>query len=723
MPAELPPQVGYTYCVELSADEAEDVRFDRPVYFYVENFLDFPVGTPVPVGYYDRMKGVWVPSQNGRVIKILGIQDDLAQVDLDGSGAPAGEESLNELGFSADELRKLAELYPVGQSLWRVPVTHFTPWDCNWPYGPPAGARPPAQKICKGEENLDDPNPDCGSFIEIQNQILREAVGLTGTPYTLNYASDRVPGRLSSNMLEVSLSGETLPAGVKRIELIIDIAGRQHKEVFPAAPNLACRFSWDGYDAYRRLVQGRQPVKVLLGYAYDAVYQEPARFEQSFAAFSGIPMTGVRARQEVVLWQEESSTIHAPKTLGTWDARGASLGGWTLDVHHTYDPIGRVLYLGDGTRRSAASLQYLQLETVLPAKRLLVPCFVGPSGVPADLGHAGSLVAAPDGSVYLVDVRDNVVRRLFPDGTLTLVAGNGEWQYTGDGGPATATGLKPRDIALGPDGSLYIADDYNHRVYRVGPDGLIRTIAGTGEPGFNGDGVPAITAQLCGPSGLAVGPDGTVYIADTGNGRIRRISPDGIITTAAGNGEWGSTDDDGPALTISISPCDIAVGSDGSIYFTEEYSDRVRRVGPDGLIKTVTYVFSPNALAVGADGSLYIFGNGRLYYLGTDGEMALIAGGGELDISFWADFKGPATQACLDFYSSDSGVALGPDGCIWLSSGNLYLVRPVLSGYDANEFLVPSADGSALYRLNAVGRHLGTINALTGATIHVFHSL
>ncbi|MCL6614176.1 MAG: hypothetical protein K6U03_06125, partial [Firmicutes bacterium] len=140
MPAELPPQVGYTYCVELSADETEEVRFDRPVYFYVENFLNFPVGTPVPVGYYDRVKGVWVPSQNGRVILIVGINDGLAQVDLDGSGAPAGEEGLNEIGFTEDELRKLAELCPVGQSLWRVPITHFTPWDCNWPYGPPAGA-------------------------------------------------------------------------------------------------------------------------------------------------------------------------------------------------------------------------------------------------------------------------------------------------------------------------------------------------------------------------------------------------------------------------------------------------------------------------------------------------------------------------------------------------------------------------------------------------------
>ncbi|MCL6615210.1 MAG: carboxypeptidase-like regulatory domain-containing protein, partial [Firmicutes bacterium] len=207
MPAELPPQVGYTYCVELSADEAEEVRFDRPVYLYVENFLNFPVGGVVPVGYYDRAKGVWVPSANERVIRVLGIQDDKALLDVDGSGAPASGEVLTQLGFTEVELHKLAELYTPGQSLWRVPVTHFTPWDCNWPYGPPAGAEAPSMPMaaCDGKE--DSPCLETGrSTIELQNQILRETIGITGTPYTLNYAGDRVAGHRVAYILEIPLS-------------------------------------------------------------------------------------------------------------------------------------------------------------------------------------------------------------------------------------------------------------------------------------------------------------------------------------------------------------------------------------------------------------------------------------------------------------------------------------------------------------------------------------
>ena len=182
MPAELPPQVGYTYCVELSVDEApeESVQFDRPVSFYVDNFLGFPVGGKVPVGYYDYTQAAWIPSPDGRVIRVLGLTGDLAELDVDGSGQPAGAEALAALGIDEAERRQLAGLYTAGQSIWRVRVTHFWPWDCNWPYGPPAGAKAPNQKACKGENNADDCSTDCGSYIEIQNQILGESLGLAG---------------------------------------------------------------------------------------------------------------------------------------------------------------------------------------------------------------------------------------------------------------------------------------------------------------------------------------------------------------------------------------------------------------------------------------------------------------------------------------------------------------------------------------------------------------
>lgn len=130
MPADLPPTSGYTYEAEFSVDEAEAagatrVSFSLPVISYTENFLNFPVGTIVPSGEYDRKKGVWVPEPNGLVIKILSITSGAAALDLTGNGQAADATALAALGISAEELQNLAALYPIGQTLWRVPIDHF----------------------------------------------------------------------------------------------------------------------------------------------------------------------------------------------------------------------------------------------------------------------------------------------------------------------------------------------------------------------------------------------------------------------------------------------------------------------------------------------------------------------------------------------------------------------------------------------------------------------
>jgi hypothetical protein len=150
MPGALPPTSAYTYAVELSVDEAvaagaNEVRFTQPVFLYVHNFLDFPVGGIVPAGYYDRALGVWVPSDNGRIVQVVAVSDGVAALDVDGDGTADEGPTLIALGITAAEQRRLATLYQPGDSLWRVPIPHFTPWDCNWPYSPPSDARLPDQ--------------------------------------------------------------------------------------------------------------------------------------------------------------------------------------------------------------------------------------------------------------------------------------------------------------------------------------------------------------------------------------------------------------------------------------------------------------------------------------------------------------------------------------------------------------------------------------------------
>src|SRR6266581_2875799 len=136
---------------------------------------------------------------------------------------------------------------------------------------------------------------------------------------------------------------------------------------------------------------------------------------------------------------------------------------------------------------------------------------------------------------------------------ISTVAGNGRVGFSGDGGPATGTTLaSPSGVAVDAAGNLYIADHGHNRIRKVNTDGIITTVAGNGTFGFSGDGGLATSANLWGPTGVAVDAAGNLYIADYGNNRIRRVNTDGIITTVAGNGTAGLSGDGGLATSASL---------------------------------------------------------------------------------------------------------------------------------------------------------------------------
>jgi sugar lactone lactonase YvrE len=144
--------------------------------------------------------------------------------------------------------------------------------------------------------------------------------------------------------------------------------------------------------------------------------------------------------------------------------------------------------------------------------------------------------------------------------------------------PAVA---QPAGLALDGLGNLYIADSANNRIVKVGIDGTVLTVAGAGTAGFSGDGGPAVKAQLNGPTGVAVDAVGALLIADTANNRVRRVSPDGIITTVAGSGAKGFSGDGGTAVMAQLSePTGVAIGPDGALYIADSGNDRIRKVGP-----------------------------------------------------------------------------------------------------------------------------------------------
>ncbi len=742
MPGELPPTSGYTYAADFSVDEAltagaTGVQFSQPVVFYLQNFLNFPVGIAVPVGSYDRGTGRWVAAPDGRVIGILSVTNGKADLDIDGSGQPAGDAALAALGITDAERAQLATLYQPGQSLWRTAITHFSPWDCNWPFGPPSDATPPNQPQPRQELPLSSPDDPPG--FTLQNQTLSESLRLNGTPYDLHFESDRVPGHKTGDTVQVSVTGPTVPASLLRVEVEIDVAGQHVTRSFSPAPNQSFTFIWDRKDAYGRVLQAPQPVSVRLGYVYPGVYQTPARFP-SFAALSGVPLSGNRARREITVWHAWRSTVTG---VGAYDARGEGLGGWTLNVHHVYAPGAHVLYKGDGTQvggQSQNSAISLRIDTVAG------------SGAPGDGGDHGPATAArlndpvgvavgPDGAIYIADTLNARVRRVARDGVITTVAGTGTAGDGGDGGAATAASLNgPSGVAVGPDGSLYIADTLNARVRRVGLDGIITTVAGTGVAGYSGDGGAATAAQLNNPLGVAVSRSGDLYIADARNARLRRVGPDGSISTAAGTGTPGSAGDGGAAPQAQLfSPQGVTVGPDGTIYIADPSAGLVRRIGPNGIISTVVDLrfaamrangsnrpnavkgnsLSPIGVAVSADGYLFVADSysTRILRVAPDGGVVAVVGTG---VKGFSGDQGPAAAAQL---GDQLDVAIGPDGALVIADAANQRVRRVASSLpnlSLTDGAIASGDGSQLYVFDPAGRHLRTVDAVTGVVLYRF---
>ena len=205
--------------------------------------------------------------------------------------------------------------------------------------------------------------------------------------------------------------------------------------------------------------------------------------------------------------------------------------------------------------------------------------------------HAPTGVAGtPDGGVLIADQGNHRIRRVSPAGVISTVAGTGAGRFGGDGGPATAAQLRaPASVATLPGGTFLVADTGNDRIRKVTADGTISTVAGTGASGFSGDGGPATSAALRGPEDVAPTGEGSAFlIADTGSQRIRRVAPDGTITTVAGNGVNNRNGDGGAATAANLSfPTGVTPTGGGGFLIADQGNDRVRRVTPDGVITTV----------------------------------------------------------------------------------------------------------------------------------------
>ena len=273
----------------------------------------------------------------------------------------------------------------------------------------------------------------------------------------------------------------------------------------------------------------------------------------------------------------------------------------------------------------------------------------GGPAIQARLSLPYSVAVDGAGNLYIADQYNNRIRRVDSTGTITTIAGTGELGFGGDGGPATQARLfLPYGVAVDGAGNLYIADQYNHRIRKVDSTGTITTIAGTGERRFGGDGGPAIQAQLDEPTGVVVDGAGNLYIADLANHRIRKVDSTGTITTIAGTGEQGFGGNDGPASQAHLFfPIAVAVDGAGTLYIADVGNHRIRKVDSTGTITTFAgtgergfggdggpaiqaQLAAPSGVAVDEEGNLYIADqyNNRIRRVDSTGTITTHCGNG-----------------------------------------------------------------------------------------------
>ncbi len=230
------------------------------------------------------------------------------------------------------------------------------------------------------------------------------------------------------------------------------------------------------------------------------------------------------------------------------------------------DASGNLWFTEPGAKRVR------KIDTAGYISTLQVNALIFPAGVAVD----------DKGNTYIADSSSHLVRRITPDGADSVFAGTGLPGYAGDRGPAVAALLRnPAALCLDRQGNLYIADSGNHAIRKVSPDGVITTFAGRGDSWFGGDGGPAAGAWLNSPAAVAADAHGNLYIADTGNQRVRKVNAEGVIETIAGTGARGYSGDGGPAPDAELDePAGVAVDAAGVVYVSDRGNGVVRRLTP-----------------------------------------------------------------------------------------------------------------------------------------------
>ncbi len=772
MPADLPPTSAYTYCVEMGVAEAEpssfdpntlptSIRFDHPVVTYTREFLGLPVGTALPSGYYDPATARWLPAEDGRVIEFLGTDGPLALLDTNGDGAADSPSQYAAIGIDSLERADVAALFRPGDRLWRARVDHFSSHDRNLNKDALEAAKADRSGFWTWLQSIIDQYcPTRGCVIESENRVLGERIPIAGTGYSLNYRSNRQPGDVAMRSINIPLTGSQPPQGLRKIHVKVDVAGQryEHEEVAPPSggfpANMYWPFTlWDGTNFFHSPQVGSVTATVRVGYEFPETYLlSTSGSGSSWSNTSGGSRTGgmsANGHRDVgrIIWTTHKVSLGAPSMAS------AGLYGWTISPHHFYDTNGMgALYRGDGRIRLG--------DRALAVTRVFAgsgwsSARSGTEGLPPDEGQTTTsrsvvptdIAVSADGSLYYADADHRLIGRIDRDGKFHRIAGNGG---TGggvdpfpEGSEATSVAIgAPNRIALGSDGTVYFTVPNLNRLLSVTPDGKIHKFAGTGYQFHyaHNDSIEnrhADSTSLSEPRSVAVSFDGNVFVGC--DNRVLRFDVRRRAHVYAGTASSSGAPPDAvgraDSLALLETPEDLACDAQGNLMIAEYGPNYVYRVSPDGQRSTLLHVDTGGApglrtVTTSPDGAVYVgndiqnacsYTNGEtgVYLLGSDGTAQYVAGGLNPVVGF-ASQDGELARATT--FGSVRSIAVGPDGALYVGqqvvgacpSFGIYRVATEVPKPVNNEIQYPSEDGREIYVFNTGGRHLRTVDAVTG---------
>ncbi len=650
MPAELPPQSAYTFCAEFQVDGVERVRFSKPVVAWEDNFLGLPVGTIIPVGYYDRDKGVWVPHANGVVVRLLDTNGDgiVDAIDAKGSGQPT---DLNGNGDFSDEVAGLQQntsRFQVGKTYWRVEMSHFSTMDFNLAYLVPNDTQEPNPKydplLQGGEYNKENVHqcyqvPNAACSVEDRSQSVHEDIPVPGTDISLHYASSRAQGNRYT--ITVPASGDTVSSSLSYISVQMSIAGKVYSNTLTAGPNRVATFVWDGLDAWGNQACGRILADIKIGFAYPAHYASIAEAvnNPSLMVFGrnggGSTWTlGSATRLETIVWKQFRIVIQK-ESLDNSIAHG-----WSANINHhvtPYDP--NIIYKGDGSivdNESVRMISTFANFSSSPGSIRDVACDSQGNVYVALLSGSWGLYKFDKNGVrttldtrpiaaVTVDSHDNIYYSVHPghcvgnistdcgdmiykigsDGIPAYVAGT---QYgngsESDNIPATQAYLPITSLAVDKDQNIYFgAAFYNYsgeagpRVRKIDTNGIVSTVAGSGWTWMHGGNYnypgPARGIDLEGAYAVTLDAHGNIYFS--GGSAIFKVDTSGWLTCIAG-GRYASSFNDGiPATSAIVGAAGLKIDGSGNIFFSEtsSYKTGIMKIDSRGIISTIAGGVTP----------------------------------------------------------------------------------------------------------------------------------